>query len=235
MARKVVMTIVLLFSCWTLQAQSDVKPLFGSFDFRDTKNFLFLDLVGGIPFSKSLYQEIFFGGRFEFDLKPGPWGVELELDYHSKAYFFYNSATKTWYGPVSWGLGPQASSQPGDYPFYLTRYILAPGLVYKWFFTDWELKAAAGLLFQFSVLPESADYYPDFKNQYQNSEKKLSSFLGSYFKVGADFEAIPYWTWGTDLVFEVSSWNPATWQTGDRFWPDLISRFHFDLRTGLRL
>lgn len=232
--KKVILVAVFCLTVFSLPAQNS-KPLFGSFDFRDVNNFLFVDLVVGVPLSKSLFQEAFLGGRLEFDFKPSPWGIEMELDYHSKQYFFYNQSSQTWYGPVSWGLGPQSASDPGDYPFYLTRYVFAPGLVYKWFFPEWELKLTGGFLFQFSVLPESADYYPDFKSQYQNAEKKLSSFVGNYLKVGADFEMVPYWTFGTDLVFEMSSWTSPGYQSGDRFWPDVLSHLHLDLRTGLRL
>ena len=190
------------------------------------------DLVVGFPLSTGVYQSVFPGLHLQFDFQPGPWGLEAGYAFHSLAPFLFNHGSDQWSGPYLWGT---TDSLDPDWPFYQTKHIVSTGLVYTWRHGNLDLKTALGLMGQFTLVSEAAQYYPEFHQRFAASQSGVETFLGNYWKFGFDFLALSPISVGADFVFEIPDWGPFLSEVQDRFWDYANHNAHIELRLGVKL
>jgi len=175
------------------------------------------------------------GGRVEYDFLPSPWGLELGYAYRNKEYFSFNHQTKTWSGPWPWDETDTGGLSEADWPFYQTRHVLSPGVVFRTKPSWIQPKLSVGALFQFYVPAEAQDYYPGFQTGFQDYLKGVQTLVGNYLKLGFDWRPWPIVSFGTDFVFEIPNWGRFFSALQERPVAYARTNAHLEFRLGVRL
>jgi hypothetical protein len=145
--------------------------------------YLGLDLIAGTP---SALQDVFRGGfpgaSLRYIASPN---LEFSLDYAFMeiAYYYPETASGPWRGPVAWSSMPaRFSGMQESWIFYHTKHFLAPQ---AWYIAPLEafdqplaIRLGAGPAISFVIPNETAKFYPGLSDAFDLFNRSFNTFLG---------------------------------------------------------
>lgn len=198
-------------------------------------NSLAAEFVLGAPLGPGPGFALWPGGRIEYDFLPGPWGLELGYAYRAKEYFSFDHGSKGWSGPWPWEYTSAGGLSEADWPFYQTRHVLSPGVLFRPKKSWLQPRLGLGLLVQFYVPGEAQDFYPGFQDSFRAYLRGVQALFGNSLKLGFDLNPWPVVSFGADFVFEVPDWGRFYTEIQERPVIYAKTNAHWELRLGVRL
>lgn len=211
-------TLVLLLAVSALTPAQDAPPVTFSTEF-----------VVGFPLLSGVFTSAYPGVKFEYDFSPSPWGLEFGYAFHSRSDYRYSHSQDQWSGPLEPGTGT------GDTLFYQTKHVLSPGLVHLWRHGAIDLKTSVGVLAQLTFASEAYDYYPDYKERFEQEQAGRETLLGNYWKFGFDWRPLPLLNLGTDFAFEIPHWGAFLNAVPGDLYAYARTNAHIEVHLGVKL
>ena len=194
-----------------------------------------VDYVYSLPLGKVPGQGPWPGIRAEYDLPSSPWGIELGYAYRGKQYYDYDHASHSWEGPLLWQQIDSEGVSEGDWPFFQTRHVFSPGVLFRGRWLWFRPRLALGLLIQTFVPGGASEYYPDYGNQFNQYVGRTKVVFGNGLKLGVDGLLWNWLDYGVDLVFEVPDWSEFYDAVQYSLAAYAQTNAHFELKLGIRL
>lgn len=151
--------------------------------------------------------------------------LEFSLDYAFMAieYYYPESGSGPWRGPVPWSSIPPAfSSLQSDWIFFQTRHFISPQV---WYVAPLDvlglpaaLRLGLGPAISLIIPNESARYYPGLSSAFQQFSKTFDAFLGMSLHLGAEYRLFEVLRLGLDYLFVIDSITSIGGDIGSYGW-----------------
>lgn len=165
---------------------------------------LAVDFVYSFPFGNVPGQKPWPGLRLEYDFAGSPWGLELGYAYRGKQYYDYDGS---WRGPLLWQQVDSGGVSESDWPFFQTRHVFSPGVLFRGRWLGLRPRVALDLLVQSYVAGGATRFYPDYQDSFQRYTKTTKVIFGSAVKTGIDGLLWSWLDYGVDLVLEIPDYT----------------------------
>jgi hypothetical protein len=139
-------------------------------------------------------------------------GISLDYAFIGFEYYYPESPSGPWAGPVAWSSMPSRFSDlRGDWIFYQTRHFIAPQV---WYLTSLDpvrqaftLRLGAGPAFSFLIPAEAALYYPGLSEAFEQFSKDFDIHPGWSFRLGLEYQPqfAGFLRFGAEYLFLIDS------------------------------
>jgi len=196
-------------------------------------------LVGTPSLQSDIFRKAFVGASLRYVASRN---LEFSLDYAFMDFDYYypESPSGPWTGPVPWSSVPAAfSSMKDSWIFYQTRHFLAPQVWYVAPLEDYGLPMAirlgAGPALSFVIPNEAARYYPGLSDAFDQFASSFKAYLGLSLRLGLELRPLTWGRVGLEYLFVVDSLTDMASELG-RYGFDYAGRAgNFLVYAGLRL
>ncbi len=169
-----------------------------------------VDALVGTPSSQAdVFRKGFVGASLRYMASRN---LEFSLDYAFMdfEYYYPESSSGPWTGPVPWSSVPATfSSMKDSWIFYQTRHFLAPQVWYVAPLEDYGLPMAirlgAGPALSFVVPNEAAQYYPGLSDAFDQFASNFKAYLGLSLRLGLELRPLTWGRVGLEYLFVVDS------------------------------
>ena len=170
------------------------------------------DIFVGTPSAMDdVFKGVFPGLSLRFMLN-GRVGFSLDYAFIGFEYYYPESSSGPWAGPVAWSSMPSRFSDlRADWIFYQTRHFIAPQV---WYLTTLDpdrqaftLRLGAGPAFSFLLPAEAARYYPGLSDAFEQFSKDFEIHPGWSFRLGLEYqpEFARFLRFGAEYLFLIDS------------------------------
>ncbi|MFH2113925.1 MAG: hypothetical protein ABIJ86_05385, partial [Spirochaetota bacterium] len=151
-----------------------------------------LDTFIGTPSAMDdVFKGVFPGLSLRFMLN-GKIGFSLDYAFIGFEYYYPESPSGPWIGPVAWSSMPaRFADLQADWIFYQTRHFIAPQV---WYVTSLDssgqevsVRLGAGPAFSFLIPAESALYYPGLSDAFEQFNNDFEIHPGWSFRLGFEY------------------------------------------------
>ncbi len=194
-----------------------------------------VDYVFSLPLGKVPGQGPWSGVRAEWDFNPSPFGFELGYAYRGKQFYSYDHSDQQWVGPLPWQLVDSGSVSDSDWPFFQTRHMFSPGLVFRGHWMEFRPRLALDMLLQFYVPGGATEYYPDYNEQFHKYLGTGKTVFGNSLRMGIGGALAGWLDYGADFVFEIPDWSQFYDAVQNSLSTYAQTNAHFELSVGIRL
>ncbi|MFH2114017.1 MAG: hypothetical protein ABIJ86_05880 [Spirochaetota bacterium] len=140
------------------------------------------------------------------------FGFSLDYAFIGFEYYYPESPSGPWAGPVAWSSMPSRFSDlQDDWIFYQTRHFIAPQM---WYLTSLDpvrqaftLRLGAGPAISFLIPAEAALYYPGLSDAFEQFNKDFEIHPGWSFRLGLEFQPqfAGFLRFGAEYLFLIDS------------------------------
>jgi len=171
-----------------------------------------LDTFLGTPSAMDdVFKGVFPGLSLRYMLT-GRIGFSLDYAFIGFEYYYPESPSGPWVGPVAWSSMPSRFDDlRGDWIFYQTRHFVAPQV---WYLTSLDpsgqtasLRLGAGPAFSFLIPAQAALYYPGLSDAFEQFSTEFDVHPGWSFRLGFEYrpEFARFLRVGAEYLFLIDS------------------------------
>lgn len=201
-----------------------------------------LDLSVGTPSAMAdVFKGVFPGLSLRYMLTRRI-GFSLDYAFMGFEYYYPESPTGPWVGPVAWSSMPSRFADlRSDWIFYQTRHFIAPQI---WYVTSLDpsgqavhLRLGVGPAFSFLVPSQAALYYPGLSDAFQQFSTDFEVHPGWAFRLGFEYRPrfARFLRMGAEYLFLIDSLTTFASDLGSGTLEYIDRSGNFLLFAGVRL